>query len=92
MLNIFFIKTFFKVQKHKTSGISVLAFVKLMHHSDLMEVAAVLSEFSRCWSDIFDEILLFLCFNLENSCPQLYKSYAVTSTWSKYDVNEICSA
>lgn len=88
----FLLKHFFRVKKHKTSGIFVLVFVKLLHHYDLMEVAAILSEFSRCSSDIFDEVLLFLCFSLENSCSQLYKAYIVTSTWSKHDVNEISSA
>lgn len=41
---------------------------------DLMEAVAVLSEFLRCWSEIFDLILHFLYFNLENSCSQVPKS------------------
>lgn len=41
---------------------------------DLMEAVAALSEFLRCWSEIFDLILHFLYFNLENSCSQVPKS------------------
>lgn len=41
-------------QKHKTCGISDLVFVKLTHHSGLMAVVAIVSEFSRCASEIFD--------------------------------------
>jgi len=37
-----------------------------------MKVAAILREFSSCSSEIFDEILLFLCFILENICSQMY--------------------
>ena len=37
-----------------------------------MSVAAILSEFSKCSSEIFDEIVVFLCFILENSCSQMY--------------------
>jgi len=43
-----------------------LDFLKLMHQSGLMDVAAILSELSRCSSEIFDEVLLFPCFILEN--------------------------
>jgi len=35
-------------------------------------VAAVLSESSRYLSEIFDEILLFLWFIIENICSQMY--------------------
>jgi len=38
----------------------------------LMEVASILNELSRCLSEIFDEILLFLHFILENSCSEMY--------------------
>ena len=41
-----------------------------MHQSGLMAEAAVLSELSRCSSEIVDEILL-LCFILEDSCSQM---------------------
>lgn len=46
--------------------------MKLMRWSGLMEVVAIRSELSRCLSEVFDEILLFLCFILENSCSQMY--------------------
>jgi len=40
--------------------------------SGSMEKVAILSEFSRCLPEIFDEILLFLCFILDNNCSQVY--------------------
>ena len=43
------------------SGIFDLVFVKLTHQSGLMALVAILSEVSRCSSEIFDEILLY-CF------------------------------
>ena len=58
-------------QKHKTSGIFDLIFVKLMHQSGLMVVVAILSELSRYSSEIFDESLLFLCFILDSKCSQM---------------------
>jgi len=39
-----------------------------MHQPALMEVAAVLSEFSRCLSEVFKAILLFLYLILEYTC------------------------
>jgi len=39
--------------------------VKLTHQSGSLAVAAVLSVFSRCMSETFDEISFFLCFILE---------------------------
>ena len=49
-----------------------LALAKLKELSGSVTVASVLSEFSRCLSEISDEILFFLCFILENSCSQMY--------------------
>jgi len=52
--------------------------VKLLHQFGLVEVVAVLTEFSICLSEIFDEILFFLYLILENSRSQMYvlsKSY-----------------
>ena len=49
-----------------------LGCVKLAHQSGLMAVVAILSEFSRCSSEIFDEILLFLSFILENINSEIY--------------------
>lgn len=46
--------------------------VKLMHQSSSVEVAEILTEFSRYSSETFDEILFFHCFILENSCSQTY--------------------
>jgi len=43
-------------QKHRTSGICDLVFVKLTHQAGLMAVTAILGEVSRCSSEIFDEI------------------------------------
>jgi len=57
---------------HKTTGIHDLVFVKLMHQSDSRVMSAILSEFSKCSSEIFYLILLFLCFILENCCSQMY--------------------
>jgi len=37
-----------------------------------MAVVAILSELSRCSIEVFDEILLFLCYILENSCSHMY--------------------
>jgi len=48
------------------SGMVDLVFVKLMHQSDSVAVLVILSEFSRCSSEIFDEILLFLYFIFDN--------------------------
>ena len=48
-----------KQQKRKTRRMCDLVFVKLTSQSGLMAVAAVLCEFFRCSSEIFDEILLF---------------------------------
>jgi len=49
-----------------------LVLVKLMHQAVLVEVVAILTKFSRCSSEFFDEILLFLCFILENICSEMY--------------------
>jgi len=43
-----------------------------MHQAVLVEVVAILTKFSRCSSEFFDEILLFLCFILENICSEMY--------------------
>lgn len=43
-----------------------------MHWSGLMEVVTNLNEFSRCLSEIFGEISLFLYFVTENSWTQMY--------------------
>lgn len=53
------------------SGISDFDFVKLMHQPGSMAAVAILSELSRCASEIFYEIILFLCFTLENNCSQM---------------------
>ena len=71
-------------QKHKTSAMVALVFVKLMHQDRLMAVIAISSEFSRCVSEIFDEISLFLCFILDNNCSQMYvlsKSDDMSNAW-----------
>jgi len=44
--------------------------VKLTHESGLMAVAAILSKVSRCSSEIFDSILLFQYFILDNNCSK----------------------
>jgi len=49
-----------------------------------MEVTAILSKLSRFSVEILDEILLFLCFIVENSCAQTYvlpKSYDMKKSW-----------
>lgn len=38
----------------------------------LTAVVAMLSEFSRSWADIVDDVVLFLSFILENSCSQVH--------------------
>lgn len=48
-----------------------------------MAVVAVLSEFSRCSSEIFAVSLLFLYFILDNSCLQMYVLPKIS------DVNEV---
>jgi len=58
--------------KQKTSGICALVSGKLAPQSHLMAVAAILSKLSRRSSGSFDDILLFLCSILENSCSQMY--------------------
>jgi len=72
MLFFFSSKHIQEREGHKTSVICDLAFVKLTHQSFSMEVVAILSKSSRCLSRIFDDILLFLYFILENSCSQKY--------------------
>lgn len=47
-----------------------LGFVELMHQCSSVEAVPILSELSRCLSQIFDAILLYVI--LENSCSQLY--------------------
>jgi len=51
---------------HKTSGIYDCVFMKLTHQAGSMAAAAILTEFSWWLSEIFDEILFFLCFIHEN--------------------------
>jgi len=64
--------------------------VKLMRWSGLMEVVAIRSELSRCLSEVFDEILLFLCFILENSYSQMYVlPKTLTWIWSDREVRDI---
>jgi len=74
-------------------GIFDLVLVKL--------VLAILSEFSRWSSEIFEEILLFLCFILESSCSQLYilpesndmnKASLWSKTWSSFTLSECLTA
>jgi len=48
----------------------VLVFVQLMARPGSTAVLAILSEVSRCSSEISDEILLFLPFILGNGCSQ----------------------
>ena len=57
--------------KHKTSGICDLAFLKQIYQVGSATVVAILNEFSRCSVEIFAEMLLFLCFILENYCSQI---------------------
>ena len=59
-------------QKHKTKGMLGRVFVKLMHQAGSVAVAAILSELSRCSSEILDEILLFMYFILDKYCSQMY--------------------
>jgi len=47
-------------------------FMKQTHQPGSKAVAAILSELSMGSSEIFDDILFFLCFTLENSCSQIY--------------------
>ena len=72
-------------QNHKTSGMFDLDFLKLMHQSGLMDVAAILSELSRCSSEIFDEVLLFPCFILEN----LFTNVCAAKRWWYEYVNMV---
>lgn len=55
---------------YKTSGFHYVL-VKLMHHSSLMAGVAVLSELSKRWVEISDEILVFVCFILASYCSQI---------------------
>ena len=57
--------------KNETSAVRDLVLVTLMHQTGSMEVAAILTEFSRC-SEISDEILLFLHITFDNSSSQMY--------------------
>ena len=55
-----------------------------MHQTDSIAAVAILSEFSRYSSEIFDEILLFLCFILDNNWSQMYillKTDEVNKVW-----------
>ncbi|MEQ5385700.1 hypothetical protein [Providencia alcalifaciens] len=45
--------------------------MKLTHQSGLMALVAILSGLSGCSVEIFDEILLYLCFIIQNSCSQV---------------------
>ena len=45
--------------------------MKPVYQSGLMEVVEFFCEFSKHKSEIFDEILLFLYFILENNCSQM---------------------
>lgn len=47
-------------------------FVKLMHQVGLMAVVAIPHAFSRCSSEISDEMLPLLCFILDSNCSQMY--------------------
>ena len=61
-----------------------LVFVKLIHQINLMAMVAIPSEFSWCLSKTFDEILLFLCLILDNSCSLMYippKSDDMNKAW-----------
>ena len=83
-----------RATKHKTRGICGLVFVKLTHQSFSMVVAAILIELSKCSSEIFDLILLFLCFILENSCSQMYllpkSSMNMVWTWIRCGCEATC--
>lgn len=59
-------------QVHKTSGKLEHDFEKLTHQTGWIEVVTSLTEVSRCSSCILDDILFFMWFLHENSCPQLY--------------------
>lgn len=67
ILMFFNYDTHTKSNKNRMSGIFELVFVKLRHQPGLAAEVAFLIVFSRCSSDIFDEILFLLCFILENS-------------------------
>jgi len=60
-----------KKKSMKLVGYLTLFFVKLIHQSCLTAVITILSEFSSCSSEIFDEILLFPYFIVDN-CLQIY--------------------
>ena len=71
-------------QIHQTTGICDLAVVKPTHRCGLVTVAAALSEVSWCWSEMLDEMWLFLSFILECGCSQmsvLPKSDDVDKMW-----------
>lgn len=55
-----------------------LVFVKQMHQGDLMAAVATPSAFFRCSSEIFDKILLFLCFIFDNVYSQMYSQKLMT--------------
>lgn len=65
------------IKAYKTSGIFDLVCVKLMHRPVLVAVVGIPSELSRCLSENFDEILLFLRFILEKDVrtSHLYVHY-----------------
>lgn len=66
---MFFIKIQRKEQeRHKNCGI--FDFETLIRAA--VEVAAILIELSGCLSEIFNEILHFLCIILENSSSQMH--------------------
>ena len=80
----FFIKACTKEQQNYTTNEVWDLIVKLMHQSGLMTVAAILIDLSRCSSEIFDKILLLLCFILQNRCSQMYvlpKSDDTSKAW-----------
>ena len=54
-----------------------------------MAVVAVLCELSRCFSEIFDEILLFLCFIFENCYSQMYHQEVMASVRRDCEVRDI---
>jgi len=56
-----------------------------MHQSGLIEVFAILSEFSRCSSEIFDEILPFLYFIFGNSRNEQFTNVLVLKYIKKID-------
>jgi len=49
-----------------------LVFMKLVQQFGSVEVVVILSEFSRCSSEIFGAILFFLFFIFEYNCSQMY--------------------